>query len=126
MKQSVLLILAFLLLQPLLDSFDVADYNHAIKTTAQLLKQQTQLDSHCSANNDHDLHQSEHLQLNQAIAENLDEAHCHVCHISILFSQSWENTALLPSSDTIALAQTRFVSRLITPDLRPPIVYLLS
>ncbi|KPH63513.1 hypothetical protein ADS77_09585 [Pseudoalteromonas porphyrae] len=126
LKQSVLLLLAFLLLQPLLDSFDVADYNHVIKNAAQLLNQQAQLDTHCIANNDHELHQEEHFQLEQAIADNADESHCHVCHIPVLFSQVWENSALLPSYDAITSVQDTFISRLITPDLRPPIVHLLS
>ncbi|TVU84327.1 MULTISPECIES: hypothetical protein [Pseudoalteromonas] len=56
MKQLVLFILAFVLLQPVLDSFDVADHNTAINVTSQLLHQQSQLDEHCSVNNDHDIH----------------------------------------------------------------------
>ncbi|MDQ9091664.1 hypothetical protein RC083_08685 [Pseudoalteromonas haloplanktis] len=126
MKQSVLLILAFLLLQPVLDSFDVADHNTAINTTSQLLHQQSELDQHCMINNDHDTHQLQHQQLSQALADNADDAHCHVCHISVLFTEPWQHPANLPSYDIISLNDPAFNSRLLIPDLRPPIATLLS
>lgn len=122
----MLLILALLLLQPVLDSFDVADHNTAINTTSQLLHQQSELDQHCIINNDHDTHQLLHQQLSQALADSADDAHCHVCHISVLYIELWQHHANLPSHDIISLNDSAFNSRLLIPDLRPPITILLS
>ena len=126
LKQLVLLILAFVLLQPVLDSFDVADHNTAINTTSQLLHQQNELAQHCTINNDHDTHQLQHQQLSQALADNADDAHCHVCHISVFFTEPWQHHVNLPNYDIISLNDPAFNSRLLIPDLRPPIVTLLS
>ena len=126
MKQLVLLILAFVLLQPVLDSFDVADHNTAINATSQLLHQQSELDQHCMIRNDHDTHQLQHQQLSEALADNADDAHCHVCHISVFFTEPWQHYVNLPNYDIISLNDPAFNSRLLIPDLRPPIVTLLS
>lgn len=126
MKQLVLFILAFVLLLPVLDSFDVADHNTAINVTSQLLHQQSQLDEHCSVNNDHDIHQLQHQQLSQALADNADDAHCHVCHIPAFFTEPWQQHVNLPSYDIISLNAPVFNSRLLIPDLRPPITHSLS
>ncbi|MDN3379823.1 MULTISPECIES: hypothetical protein [unclassified Pseudoalteromonas] len=126
MKHLVVLLLALLLIQPMLDSFDVADYNGAIKQASTLLIQQSELDAHCIKSDDHNTHQADHLQLANALADALEDSHCHVCHVSALFSHIWHYSVSAIENESISLADIRFKSRLIVPDLRPPIPSLIS
>lgn len=126
MKQSLLFLLAFILIQPVLDSFDVANYNSAIKHTSNLLQQQSALDEHCLLTRDHLSHQVEHDALNTALTDALEDSHCHVCHIPAFFSYVWHYPILPAIKDEINLLDVRFNSHLISPDLRPPIFSLIS
>ena len=63
MKAAFIILISVLLLQPLLDSFDVADHNAAFNHTSVLLSEEIHLEAHCAANGDHQLHQSEHAEL---------------------------------------------------------------
>lgn len=126
LKHSVVLLLAFMLLQPMLDSFDVADYNGAIKQTSSILQQQSELDKHCTSNGDHILHQNEYKQLSADLSDALEDSHCHVCHVPVYFSTLWHYPVSAIEYETIKLSDIRLSSRLIVPDLRPPILSLIS
>lgn len=64
-KAAFIILISVLLLQPLLDSFDVADHNAAFNHTSVLLSEEIDLEAHCAANGDHLLHQSEHAELSK-------------------------------------------------------------
>ena len=60
-KAALFILISVLLLQPLLDSFDVADHNAAFNQASVLLSEEIDLEAHCAVNGDHQLHQAEHL-----------------------------------------------------------------
>uniref|UniRef100_UPI0034E9789B hypothetical protein n=1 Tax=Enterococcus faecium TaxID=1352 RepID=UPI0034E9789B len=68
----------------------------------------------------------DHLQLANALADALEDSHCHVCHVSALYSHLWHYSFSAIENESISLADIRFKSRLIVPDLRPPIPSLIS
>ncbi|WP_404344095.1 hypothetical protein [Pseudoalteromonas mariniglutinosa] len=126
MKASMLVLLSVLLLQPLLDSFDVAEHNQAINHTAQLLDLQVALEEHCLANNDHLFHQSEHSALTNAMSDSAEQGHCHVCHSPSFYQAPVVSELVRGLTSKINLPMPQFDSALLNPVLRPPIASLLS
>ena len=82
MKAAFIILISVLLLQPLLDSFDVADHNAAFNHTSVLLSEEIDLEAHCAANGDHQLHQSEHAELSKQLKLDCEQfrAQFHLLH----------------------------------------------
>lgn len=124
MKAAFVILISVLLLQPLLDSFDVADHNVAFNHTSALLLEELDLEAHCAANGDHQQHQSEHAELAKQLSDSAEKGHCHVCH-SPAFVDSF--TLCEPVSvyfAKIELLELNFKSADLTPLHRPPIASL--
>ncbi|TGV17094.1 hypothetical protein E5N72_17840 [Pseudoalteromonas sp. MEBiC 03607] len=124
MKSVFSMLICVLLLQPLLDSFDVADHNTAFNYTSVLLLEEVDLETHCAANGDHQLHQSEHAELATKLADSAEKGHCHVCH-SPAFVESLAFSKPISAYFTkIESLSVDFQSADLTPIHRPPITSL--
>lgn len=124
MKAAFIILISVLLLQPLLDSFDVADHNAAFNHTSVLLSEEIDLEAHCAANGDHQLHQLEHTELSKQLSDSAEKGHCHVCH-SPAFVDSLQLTEPADTYFTkIESLDLTFTSADLAPLHRPPILDL--
>lgn len=124
MKAAFIILISVLLLQPLLDSFDVADHNAAFNHTSVLLSEEIDLEAHCTANGDHLLHQSEHAELSKQLSDSAEKGHCHVCH-----SPAFVDSLQLSEPTDIYFTKIEsldfnFKSADLAPLHRPPILAL--
>ncbi|WOC28637.1 hypothetical protein LY624_18610 [Pseudoalteromonas sp. N1230-9] len=124
MKAAFFILISVLLLQPLLDSFDVADHNVAFNQASVLLSEEIDLEAHCAVNGDHQLHQSEHAELAKQLSDSAEKGHCHVCH-SPAFVDSLQLSEPTDIYFTkIESLDLNFKSADLAPLHRPPILAL--
>ncbi|MCO7252193.1 hypothetical protein [Pseudoalteromonas sp. Ps84H-4] len=124
MKAAFFILISVLLLQPTLDSFDVADHNAAFNHTSVLLSEEIDLEAHCAINGDHQLHQLEHTELSKQLSDSAEKGHCHVCH-SPVFVDSLQLTEPADTYFTkIEFLDLNFTSADLAPLHRPPILAL--
>tara|TARA_B100000929_G_scaffold119991_1_gene95117 strand:+ start:1546 stop:1923 length:378 start_codon:yes stop_codon:yes gene_type:complete len=123
-KAAFFILISVLLLQPTLDSFDVADHNAAFNHTSVLLSEEIDLEAHCAINGDHQLHQLEHTELSKQLSDSAEKGHCHVCH-SPVFVDSLQLTEPADTYFTkIESLDLTFTSADLAPLHRPPILAL--
>lgn len=124
MKAAFFILISVLLLQPTLDSFDVADHNAAFNHTSVLLSEEIDLEAHCAISGDHQLHQLEHTELSKQLSDSAEKGHCHVCH-SPVFVDSLQLTEPADTYFTkIESLDLNFTSADLAPLHRPPILAL--
>ncbi|SFB98352.1 hypothetical protein [Pseudoalteromonas denitrificans] len=122
LKTRLLFLLVTLLMcQPVLDIIDVQHHNEKLNQTSQLLSQQSELDSHCEENKDHQLHDFEHKTISQELDNQNDCSHCYSCHVGIYLPQVVSNTNILFNKDSAQTLRATFNSQYIDPEQRPPI-----